>query len=143
MRNLGRARGRAVGFARRPLPVQISEERSSAGFNVSLTQFIQPPQISGCFKLGSLTPVGGEDEPPPPPPPLRHGRGSPEHSLIPAPLNSTLIRATMGVNLARTSRERPNHVHSGVHDVEPAFPQNCARNGQTVDTMSFKGIQGC
>jgi hypothetical protein len=49
----------------------------------------------------------------------------------------------MGVNLARTSRERPNHVHSGVHDVEPAFPQNCARNGQTVDTMSFKGIQGC
>jgi hypothetical protein len=49
----------------------------------------------------------------------------------------------MGVNLARTSKERPNHAHGRVHDVEPVFPQNRARNGQMITTMSFTGIQGC
>jgi hypothetical protein len=49
----------------------------------------------------------------------------------------------MGINLARTSKERPNHAHNGVHDVGPAFPQYRARNGQTIATVSFTGIQAC
>jgi hypothetical protein len=49
----------------------------------------------------------------------------------------------MGVNLARASKERPNHAHSRKRDVESAFPQNRARNAQTATTVSFMGIQGC
>jgi hypothetical protein len=49
----------------------------------------------------------------------------------------------MGTNLARTFREYPTHAHDGIRDVEPAFPQNRARNGQMVATVSFMGIQGC
>ena len=39
----GRARDRAVDFAHRTLPVQISERKSLADFNVSLTLFLSAP----------------------------------------------------------------------------------------------------
>jgi hypothetical protein len=74
---------------------------------------------------------------------LRYSCGGPKHLLVRARPNSTLTRAAMGINLARTSKERPNHAHGGVHDVEPTFPQNRARNGQTTAPVSFTGIQGC
>jgi hypothetical protein len=60
----GCARDRALDFAHRPIPVEISEGKSSADFNVSLTPFFQPPQSFVSFKIGSLTPDGGEDKPP-------------------------------------------------------------------------------
>jgi hypothetical protein len=48
----------------------------------------------------------------------------------------------MGINLACTFRERSTHAYDGKRDVEPTFPQNRDRNGQTVATVSFMGTQG-
>jgi hypothetical protein len=45
----------------------------------------------------------------------------------------------MGITLACTLRECSTHAHDGKRDVEPAFPQNRARIGQMVATMSFMG----
>jgi hypothetical protein len=76
------------------------------------------------------------------PPQLRRGRGRPEHQLMPASLNPTLIRAPMGVNRARELRENLDHAHGGLSGVEPAFPQNGGRYGRMAARMSFTGIQG-
>jgi hypothetical protein len=61
----GHAHDRSVGFADKPLPVQKSEEKSSTDVNVSLTLPFLPLLTSVSFKIGSLTPDGGEVEHPP------------------------------------------------------------------------------
>jgi hypothetical protein len=130
---------RVVGFVDKPLLVQKSEGKPPTDVDVSLTLSFLPLLTSVSFKIGSLTPDGDEDEHPS----SCHGHGRPEHTLVPASPNSTVTRAIMGVNLARASKERPNHAHSRKRDVESAFPQNRARNAQTATTVSFMGIQGC
>jgi hypothetical protein len=60
-----RTHDRAVGFADKPLLVQKSEEKPPTDVDVSLTLSFLPLLTSVSFKIGSLTPDGGEDEHPP------------------------------------------------------------------------------
>jgi hypothetical protein len=61
--------------------------------------------------------------------------------MMPAPLNSTLIRATMGANRARKPRESLDHTHGGLRGGELTFPVDHIRIGQLAATMSTTGTQ--
>jgi hypothetical protein len=77
MRNLGRARGRTIGFSQRSSPEQILEMKSSTKFRQSLTLYFQPLLSFFSFKIESLTQSGGVVEFSPRP----YGGGKPEQSL--------------------------------------------------------------